>query len=140
MNDPDFLCFVDSNIWLYAFITGQDKDKSQKAQKLLLTSQENLVVSTQVINEVCVNLIRKADVSEESIRQIVHSFYRRYEVTTLEKSVIVTASDLRQWHSFSYWDSLIVAAALSANAAVLYSEDMQDGLNINGRLTIKNPL
>jgi predicted nucleic acid-binding protein len=50
------------------------------------------------------------------------------------------ASRLRTQHQFSYWDSLIVAAALEAGCSVLYSEDMQDGQVIDGRLSIRNPL
>jgi predicted nucleic acid-binding protein len=49
------------------------------------------------------------------------------------------ASHLREQYSFSYWDSLIVAAALQAKATTLYTEDMQAGLVIDQRLTIINP-
>ena len=139
MTDPDSSYFVDTNIWLYAFISSQDSEKSKKAQEFILTHQGNLVVSTQVINEVCVNLIRKANMSEESVREVIKSFYRRYDVLVLEKSMLIKASELRQRYAISYWDSLIVAFALAANATVLYSEDMQDGLVVDGRLTIKSP-
>lgn len=139
MTDPDSSYFVDTNIWLYAFISSQDSEKSKKAQEFILTHQGNLVVSTQVINEVCVNLIRKANMSEESVREVIKSFYRRYDVLVLEKSMLIKASELRQRYAISYWDSLIVASALAANATVLYSEDMQDGLVVDGRLTIKSP-
>jgi len=47
---------------------------------------------------------------------------------------------LRQQHTFSYWDSLIVAAALDAGCDMLFSEDMQHGQTIDGRLTIISPL
>lgn len=140
MTDPDSSYFVDTNIWLYAFISSQDSEKSKKAQEFILTHQGNLVVSTQVINEVCVNLIRKANMSEESVREVIKSFYRRYDVLVLEKSMLIKASELRQRYAISYWDSLIVASALAANATVLYSEDMQDGLVVDGRLTIKKSL
>ena len=139
MTDPDSSYFVDTNIWLYAFISSQDSEKSKKAQEFILTHQGNLVVRTQVINEVCVNLIRKANMSEESVREVIKSFYRRYDVLVLEKSMLIKASELRQRYAISYWDSLIVASALAANATVLYSEDMQDGLVVDGRLTIKSP-
>jgi predicted nucleic acid-binding protein len=39
----------------------------------------------------------------------------------------------------SYWDALILAAALAAGCDTLYSEDMQDGQIFEGRLTVKNP-
>ena len=43
-------------------------------------------------------------------------------------------------YSLSYWDSMIVAAALEASCTVLYSEDMQNGLLVDQRLRIMNPL
>jgi predicted nucleic acid-binding protein len=42
-------------------------------------------------------------------------------------------------YSLSFWDSLIVASALAANAEILYSEDMQNGLLIENKLRIINP-
>ncbi len=50
------LCFADTNVWLYAFIEGQQVEKSTAAKSLL--QEKQLIVSTQVVNEVCVNLIR----------------------------------------------------------------------------------
>jgi predicted nucleic acid-binding protein len=50
------------------------------------------------------------------------------------------AQQLRENYCFSFWDSLIVAAALKANCETLYSEDMQDGLLVNKTLRIINPL
>jgi predicted nucleic acid-binding protein len=46
---------------------------------------------------------------------------------------------LREQYAFSFWDSLIVSSALHAEAAVLYSEDMQDGLVVEKRVRIINP-
>ena len=54
--------------------------------------------------------------------------------------LLIQASRLRERHSFSYWDSLIVSAALTAKADVLYTEDMQHGMLIDGVLKITNPL
>jgi predicted nucleic acid-binding protein len=42
-------------------------------------------------------------------------------------------------YGFSYWDSLIVAAALDAGCAVLYTEDLQNGQTIDSALRIINP-
>jgi predicted nucleic acid-binding protein len=47
--------------------------------------------------------------------------------------------DLNIRHHLSYWDSLIIAAALEANCAILYSEDRQHGQLFNNQLTIVNP-
>lgn len=50
-------CFVDTNIWLYAFIKSEDNDKTAIAEQLI--KSHKIVVSSQVVNELCVNLIKK---------------------------------------------------------------------------------
>lgn len=49
------------------------------------------------------------------------------------------ALPLCEEHGFSFYDALIVAAALRSDAGVLFSEDMQDGRRVSERLTIRNP-
>jgi predicted nucleic acid-binding protein len=130
-------CFVDTNIWLYAFIEADDAAKSAAARQLLQESQP--VVSTQVVNEVCVNLLKRRVFTEEQVRALIASFYEKYEVVELTPAVLLEASALRERYSLSFWDSLIVACSLSAGVGVLYSEDMQHGLRIDGKLQIRNP-
>ena len=130
-------CFVDSNVWLYAVI--EDVKSATKSAAARVLVAERRIVSTQVINEVCVNLLRKAGRSEDEIRQVVRAFYAQHRVLPIDERTMLSASELREAYSLSYWDSLIVATALEAGAAILYSEDMQDGLWINARLQIINP-
>jgi predicted nucleic acid-binding protein len=131
-------CFLDTNIWLYAFTVGDDPEKTVRA-KTLIETQSAVFVSAQVINEVCVNLIRKARFSEQQIQQLIESFYAKYVVVEFSKPALLKASTLREQHALSFWDSLIVASALAINATVLYSEDMQNGLVVEHRLRIVNP-
>jgi predicted nucleic acid-binding protein len=130
-------CFVDTNVWLYALIEGQDRVKTETAQSLILQSIP--VISTQVINEVCVNLLKKTDISEEHISQLIDSFYAKYPVVEINKTVLLKASQLRRRYSLSYWDSIIVACALAAETEMLYTEDIQNGLVIENQLRIVNP-
>ena len=139
MTGPEPRLFIDTNVWLYAFISGQDTRKSHIANELLQRAPESFVVSTQVVNEVCVNMLRKANADEGVIRRLLFSFYRHYDVVHLDEPTLLLASELRQRHSFSYWDSLIVAAALRSGAGLLYSEDMQHQLVVDDALTIINP-
>jgi predicted nucleic acid-binding protein len=60
-------------------------------------------------------------------------------VVEFNLKILESASNLRTQYSFSFWDSLIVASALAAEANILYSEDMQDGLIISNQLTLINP-
>jgi len=131
------LCFVDTNVWLYALIESEDKAKRKTARALILQSVP--VVSTQVINEVCVNLLKKTTISEEGISQLIESFYAKYPVVEIDKIILLAASRLRQRYTLSYWDSIIVACALASETATLYTEDMQDGLVIEEKLEIVNP-
>lgn len=131
------LSFVDSNIWLYALMGQRDPQKYQAAKTV--TELPNLVISVQVVNEVCANLIKKAAFSEAQIQQVIASLYLECDVVGIDEDVFLSASDLRQKYHFSYYDSLIVAAALSANATILYSEDMHDGLLVENKLRIVNP-
>lgn len=83
---------------------------------------------------------RKAAFTEKQIGQVIQSFYNRVTVVELNRDILMSASSLRPRYGFSFWDGLIVASALSVNANILYSEDMQDNLVIEERLTIVNPL
>jgi len=131
-------CFVDSNIWLYAFIRTSDPDKCDQARHVI-TGVRNIVVSVQVVNEVSVNLLKKARVAENEIRDIVSAFYHKYRVITLDETVLNNASRLREAHGFSYWDSLIISVALASGVPVLYTEDMQHDRLVEGTLRIVNP-
>jgi len=132
-------CFVDSNIWLYGFLKTQDIDKSNRANKLINDSNLNITVSTQVINEVCINLRKKTKISESGLETVIKNFYHRYSVLTIEEHTLLKASELRQHYNLSFWDSLMVSSALQANVEVFYSEDMQHNLIIHKTLKIVNP-
>lgn len=132
----DKACFIDTNIWLYAF-TDDDAHKKEIAQALIKTSQP--VVSVQVINEICVNLIKRASFPEAQIAELIETFYQKYDVIDLQKGLLLSASQLRQEYTLSYWDSLVIAAGLSSGVKTLYSEDMQHGLIVHDNLKIVNP-
>ncbi|MBC8042583.1 MAG: PIN domain-containing protein [Rhizobacter sp.] len=131
-------CFIDTNIWLYAFLETQDAQKSQAANSLVKTERK-ITISSQVINEICINLLRKAAFTEEQLRELITAFYAKYPVAELTKNVLLKGSELRRAYLFSFWDSLIVANALLSEATRLYSEDMQHGLVVENRLEIVNP-
>ncbi len=134
----NYKSFTDSNIWIYA-LTDQDEEKKRKAEDLIKRIKEKICVSTQVINEVCLNLKRKTIIDERGIGNLISSFYLNYEVVELNEEILLKASDLRSRYSISFWDGLIVASAIAANAEILYSEDMQNGLKVENKLKIVNP-
>ena len=131
--------FIDTNIWLYALFepTGDEVEKQRLAARLTL-EETATAISEQVIAEVCSNLLRRKTCTEGELIGYVTSFYHRCEVITPSLALHQSASNLRQRYHFSYWDSLIVAAALQANCGVLYTEDLHHGLRIDS-LEIVNP-
>jgi predicted nucleic acid-binding protein len=132
------VAFIDTNIWLYAFLDTGEAEKSVRAKEIL--KQTEPILSVQVINEICVNLIKKAGFTEAQISQLVEALYEKYPIIEMDESILLDASQLRQEYALSFWDSMVVACALTAEADILYSEDMQDGLIIRETLEIKNPL
>lgn len=75
VGDPQYFC-IDSNIWLYRFIINPNDANAQIKQQIAIsiTSQDNLVISTQIINEVCANLIRKAKFNNSQIQSLIQEF------------------------------------------------------------------
>ena len=128
------LSFIDTNIWLYAFSSSQDQQKNQRA-KLLLRETPAIALSTQVINEISFNMLRKFHADERDIRKLIRSLYRKYLVVEHNRAIQLHASDLRTVYHVSYWDSLIIASALEGGATTLYTEDMHDGLIVDNKLT-----
>ena len=70
--------FVDTNIWLYSFIKSQVGEKSKIAKSII--SGSDIIISTQIINEMCVNLLKKAKFSEGKIQKLIQSLYKKYTV------------------------------------------------------------
>lgn len=137
------ISFTDSNIWLYSLMTdpiaGIPDDIRKQNIASALIRQIQPVISTQVINETCSVLMRKAKFEEVRIREVIDGFAAICTIVELTPDTLIQASHLRSRYGFSFWDGLIVASALDANASILYSEDMQAGLTVEGCLTIVNP-
>jgi predicted nucleic acid-binding protein len=70
-------------------------------------------------------------------RRVV-AWYAQWRVIPIDAELILSASRLEEGHSVSFWDALIVEAALRAGATYLVSEDLQDGRRFE-TLTVRNP-
>lgn len=127
--------FSDTNILIYAY-SSTEIDKRTVAIELL---QHPLTLSIQVINEFHWVMSRKYQVAWAQLQTINQALFTFYQVQAIGQSTIEKALQLVQTHQYSYWDSLIIAAALEAGCAILYSEDMQHGQMIESQLKIVNP-
>lgn len=128
--------FVDSNIWLYSFMSGSS-DKHQVSVSLI--KNNNVFLSTQVVNEICINLIKKSEYSEDDVTILIKNLYDRYNIFNIDKQTILQSSVIRKNYSCSYWDSLIISSALENNCKYLFSEDMQHKQIIFDNLIIIDP-
>ena len=133
--------FVDSNVWIYLFTSNEVKKNTFARSFIAENSLNNniLVISYQVLNEVAAVLKIKKKFSEEKVRFVIETMMNLCVVQDFTKSILLKASALRDEHTFSYWDSLIVAAASEAQCNKLTSEDMQHNQFIEGKLRIINP-
>ncbi|MEM7531422.1 MAG: PIN domain-containing protein [Chloroflexota bacterium] len=136
-SDP--FMFIDSNIWLYVFQPELEPIKTPLSQKLIRENRTKIIMSSQVVVEVSSNLLKKYEYDEYFVYKFIYESYRRYKVINIDEEILVKASQIRQEHLFSYWDSIIASAALVAGATILYSEDMDTGLVLADQLTIVNP-
>ena len=128
--------FIDTNILVYAF-TADEPDKQEIALKFLDGCMP--VVSTQVLKEFSNVLLRKGKVGLENIKEIIGEITDVAEVVNEEIAHIFASFDIHERYRFSFYDSLIIAAAVASRCQVLLSEDLQDGQVIEGGLKIVNP-
>lgn len=132
--------FVDTNIVLYAY-DQSEPERSPIARAIMsdLWRTREGILSTQVLQELYVNLTRKLRfvVPRSKARALVDR-YGRWPVHIITTGDILEAVDLEQRHSLSFWDALIVVAAIRGGAQRILSEDLQDGRTIGG-VRIENP-
>ena len=134
-------CFVDTNILVYAHDRSAGL-KHQRAQMLLeqLWDSGQGVLSTQVLQELCINLRRKASqpLPVEEVRQLIRD-YSTWEIVTNTAESVLQALDIEVRYKTSFWDALIFQAAESSGASLLYSEDLATGQRY-GTIQVVNPL
>jgi predicted nucleic acid-binding protein len=135
MNDNQKV-FLDTNLLIYAH-TNVDVPKQQKIQHII--TAENTVISTQVFKEAANVLFKKFRFAWQVIQKVLQEMAQNNEVHTNTFATIQRACQIAERYGFSFYDSLVLAAALEAGCSVLYSEDLQQGQVIEQTLTVKNP-
>jgi predicted nucleic acid-binding protein len=99
---------------------------------------ENPRISTQVISEFINVARRQLQIPKAELIDYCAHLMKDCQIDSVSCSTLFAAGVLVKKYDFQIFDSIIVAAALEANCTLLYSEDMQHGLNVNG-MTIVNP-
>jgi predicted nucleic acid-binding protein len=125
--------FADTNVVLYLL---DDGPKADRAEVVLATGPR---ISVQVLNEALVNCRRKAGLSWEETGAFLAGLQSLCPVNDLTLQTHEVGRALAERYSLSIYDAMIVASALVSGCTTLWSEDMQDGLLIEGQLRIVNP-
>jgi predicted nucleic acid-binding protein len=126
--------FMDSNVLVYAFTADP---RAAAAQSLL---ERGCVTSVQGLNEFTNVARRKLGMTWDEVRaaladiRILCRTILPLDIATHEKALRIA-----ERYGYTIFDALIVASALEADRDILWSEDMQDGIIIDGRLRIANP-
>jgi predicted nucleic acid-binding protein len=132
--------FVDTNILIYAYdlASGVKRQRAAEAVKALWDTG-NGVLSTQVLQEFYVNVTRKIGhpVTPDKARSILGT-YLAWQVEMIKPDSILRASEIQERHKISFWDAMIVVAAIQSGAKKIITEDLNHGQLIEGVL-IENP-
>jgi predicted nucleic acid-binding protein len=126
--------FFDTTILIYAV---SDSDpRAAVAENLLATGGH---INVQVLNEFAAVARRKLAMSWDEIAEALTAIRALCEAPApLTVAIHEHALELAALHHYHIYDALLLAAAIDAGCAMLYSEDMQDGHTI-GPVTIRNP-
>ena len=133
--------FIDTNLFIYQ-LEALDERKFETADRIIRRGIEtnNACISFQVVQECLNTALRKAEIpltTEETktyLENVLTPLWRVSPSPALYNRVL----DVQARYRYSFYDSLIVAAALAAGCTRVYSEDLQDGQRIEG-LAIENP-
>jgi len=139
-NFMNFKAFFDTNIFAYAF-DRSNPEKKEKARALISQwmPSGNMVISTQVLQELFAVLTRKLKpgLSTSEAEEVLKSLLP-LEIKIIDPEMIFQAIQILKEHNISFWDALIISAAVSSRCKVVFTEDLNPGQIIAG-VRIENP-
>ena len=125
--------FVDTNVVVYAYAL---TPKTERAAELLKGAH----ISVQVLNEFANVSLRKLGYLPAELEWRITSIRGQVSaISIIDEPTHDLARQINARYKFSFYDCVLVASALLAECDTLYSEDMQNGMVIEGCLTIRNP-
>ena len=131
-------CFFDTNVLVYVFDRAEAL-KQMRAQDLVTEhmGRRDMVLSTQVLQELYVTLTRKKQLGAADALEVVTTFAQE-RIVPASADGVLRGLALSQQRQLSAWDALIVQAALDAGCTTLFSEDFQAGARFDD-LFVVNP-
>ncbi len=135
----DAKVFFDSNILVY-FADSDEPQKQQIAGELIKNAviNGNGVISTQSLQEFFAATTRKLMCSKEKAKEYLENFKDSFAVEQVSVAHILKAVDICIKNQLSFWDSLILSAAIQSGCAICYSEDLTNGQIFEG-VKVVNP-
>ena len=135
MNDRFFL---DTNIIIYAYSNDEPK-KQEIANTILEEYGSQILISTQVINELSNTFFRKFKLKAQAVEDVVLELNSNFSIVNFNLQTQLKAIKIKEIYQLQFYDSMILATALENGCNIIYSEDMQNGQIIENQLTILNP-
>lgn len=126
--------FLDTSVLIH--LLSGDASRADRAEELVAAGP---TISVQVLNEFVAVARRKLALSWDEIEETLAVVRAACAIEPLTLDVFDQARRLAPAYQLSWYDALIVSAALSAGCTTLYSEDMHPGLRIDRTLTLRNP-
>ncbi len=118
------------------YLLSADAEKADRAESIV---REGGLISVQVLNEITNAARRKSAMPWKEINEFLFLIRSVCPVEPLTIETHDTGRYVAGRYQLNLYDAMMVAAALLSECDILYSEDMQDGLIIDGRLQIQNP-
>ena len=130
--------FFDTNVLVY-LVDGHDPARQAIARERISAHilDRSLVISTQVLQEFYVTVVRQRLLQPEDAVEMV-ALLSQERVMPSSGDFVLRGITLARHHGISLWDALVVRAAIEAECEVLLSEDLQDGMRF-GELRVLNP-
>ncbi|MBD2395851.1 PIN domain-containing protein [Cyanobacterium aponinum FACHB-4101] len=122
--------FFDTNVFIYALVeSSNEKDigKKQTALSWIENKEIEVIISSQVLNEVSNILLKKSKFTPVQIIETLEWMIDSLDVISLTPEISLTALDLHYRYQFSFYDSLIVSGAICSECEYLLTEDLQQG-------------
>lgn len=132
--------FVDTNVLVYSYDSGHPAKQAVAAEWIArLWREQSGRTSMQVLNELYVTLSRKLPhrMDADEAWEVVHGLMAWIPLP-VDRDLLLRAREIERRYPISWWDSLIVAAALLQDCDTLLSEDLQHGMRF-GSVTVQNP-
>jgi predicted nucleic acid-binding protein len=117
-----------------------DTEKAKQLISRQLIRENYTVISTQVLQEIASILTRKFKIDYFTVKQTLQECILDNDVVYFNRQdTIFKACDIARHYQFSFYDSLMIAAALENGCGYLYSEDLQHKQVVENTLTVINP-